>query len=352
MSEKKYTNPAEQTPARTAALAHKKISIYWLIVLLPLAVALAYPFLRARPTIAPPGPAASGDPCPPHSVRRTNTNLIQPLMYVESPCQSARLEPLRQAIEAVLDDYKSDGTLTDASVYLRDMAHSEWICVNERLQYQPSSLIKVPVMMAYFRMAERDPGLLDRPFVAKLPDGIRPPRQTFATKSITFGQTYTLRELLRYVIAYSDNNATAIINDRVDIPTVERVFTDLGLPKPDLFSGPNFHMTTKDYAIFLRAIFNATYLSEKDSEFAASLMSQCDFEKGFRSGFPEGTRLFHKFGEGGNKIQHELHEAGVVYLNGTPYVLVVMTRGKVVAKLPEVIKSVAETVHGALGSNT
>lgn len=350
MFNKKNTNPTEPVSLQTTTLAQKKISVYWLLALVPLGIALAYSSLRARPAIA--APAASDDACPPHSVRRTNTNLIKPLMYVESPCQSARLEPLRKEISEVIEDFKSSGDLTDASVYLRDMEHSEWICVNEKLQFQPSSLIKVPVMMAYFRMAERDPGLLDRSFVAKLPDGIKPPKQTFTSQSITFGQTYTLRELLRYVIAYSDNNATAIINNEVDIPTVEHVFTDLGLPKPDLFSGPNFNMTAKDYAIFLRAIFNATYLSEKDSEYAASLMSQCDFDKGFRSGFPQGTKLFHKFGEGGNKTQHQLHEAGVVYLNGLPYVLVVMTRGKVVSKLPKVIESVAKTVYGALGSNT
>ncbi len=111
-------------------------------------------------------------------------------------------------------------------------------------------------------------------------------------------------------------------------------------------------MKAKDYAVFPRAIFNATYLSETDSEFAADLMSQCDFDKGFRRGFPAGTRLFHKFGEGGDNVRPELHESGVVYLNGTPYLLVVMTRGKSIAKLPKVIESVAKTVHSALGSNT
>ena len=345
MSEKKNKN-------QPAPFFQRKIPFYWL--LLPIAVAglFAARFFRARPAIALARPGIERDSCPPQAVRRAGYDLIRPLMYVETPCQSARLEPLRKALEAVIEDFKSDGSLTDASVYLRDMERSEWIFVNEKLRFQPSSLIKVPVMMAYLRMAERDPGLLDRPFVAQLPASAKPPRQTFATKSIKFGQTYTLRELLRYVIAYSDNNATAIINDRVDIPTAERVFTDLGLPKPDLLSGPNFHMSAKDYAVFLRAIFNATYLSEKDSEFAANLMSQCDFEQGFRSGFPDGTKIFHKFGEGGNRAQHELHEAGVVYLDGSPYVLVVMTRGKVVAKLPEVIKSVSRTVSDALGSKT
>ncbi|MFN4254221.1 MAG: serine hydrolase [Saprospiraceae bacterium] len=347
-------NPPENTPppASRFALLQKQIPAFWLLVLVALAIAIPSPFFLKQSSVKIQGPALSGDTCPPHPVRRNDRKLIRPLTAVETPCLSTRLDPLRQEIAEVLAGFKNDGTVTEASVYLEDLERNEWTAVNEKLQFQPSSLIKVPVMMAFCRMAERTPGLLDAKIVAQLPSGTAPIPQTFGSKSITLGQTYTLRELLRYVISYSDNTATVITNNYVDIPTVERVFTDLGLSKFNFFDKSSFYMTAKDYAVFLRAIFNATYLSETDSEFAADLMSQCDFDKGFRQVFPANARLFHKFGEGGDQNRGELHEAGVVYLNGSPYLLVVMTRGKSVQKLPKVIQSVAKAVNDALGSNT
>lgn len=213
---------------------------------------------------------------------------------------------------------------------------------NEAETFNPGSLIKVPVMITILKMAEQKPGLLDKELVYNRPNE-KVPNQTFDSKTIQPGKTYTVRALLKYMISYSDNNATHLLHNILDMDMMRKAFTDIGLPEPDLVDR-NFQITAKNYSGFIKSLFNASYLNPEHSEFAIGLLSESSYKDGMVKGLPDNTPVAHKFGEGGTKEMHQMHESGLIYLDNKPYLLIIMTKGTDVQKLPNVISEITKVV--------
>lgn len=270
--------------------------------------------------------------CRENKVRMDGYKFVKPLVLSDTECEATDLLPVKNQLQAYIDSCKQSGMLTDASVYLRKLNQGEWIEIGQGIKYLPGSLMKVPELIAYIKMNEKQPGILDRKI---LYDQAMVSTKTthFNSKSIELGHTYSIRELLTYMIVHSDNNATMILNRLIDLDVFKKVFTDLGLPQPDP-SANDFPFTAEDYSRFMRAIYNATYLTKEGSEFCAELLSQSVFSDGLRSGVPENIPMAHKFGEAGNGGSFCFSESGIVYLGNTPYLLTIMTRSGSLTGMP------------------
>jgi beta-lactamase class A len=103
-------------------------------------------------------------------------------------------------------------------------------------------------------------------------------------------------------------------------------------------------ITVREYSLFLRVLFNASYLNIEDSEYCTGLLSQSDFDKGLLSGLPAGTRVAHKFGEAGDTVNAHFSEAGIIYLDNNPYLITVMTKGRDPKLLPAVVANISRTI--------
>ena len=73
-------------------------------------------------------------------------------------------------------------------------------------------------------------------------------------------------------------------------------------------------------------------------------MSQTDFEKGIKAGVPENIKVAHKFSERRLGDLAQLHDCGIIYKQGRPYLLCVMTRGKNFEDLETLIGDVSREV--------
>ena len=279
-----------------------------------------------------------------YNVKRMNGfKFIKPLMFVDEDCESEGLMSIKQKITAVVDRYKTVGDVSAASVYLRAYNHNEWICVNENEKFDPGSLFKVPVMIAILKQNELNPGFLNKRI--SYDQGIDAGKNVaFASKMIQLGQSYSVKELLIYMIKYSDNNATILLEKNMEPKILQKLFSDIGLEVPNIYAS-QYLFSTKDYSYFMRAIYNAAYLSIEDSEFAGELLSQCDFKDGILLGLPKNTKVAHKFGESGSQVVKQLHESAIVYLDNQPYLLTVMTKGNDNKKLSQLIKEISQTVY-------
>ena len=287
--------------------------------------------------------SASDTRCDFNMKRLDGYDYIKPLVFVETPCEAPKLEPIKQSILSLIDGHKASGTIASASVYLRDFNSGSWITINENEKYSPGSLLKVPELIAFMKMNEKHPGILnkkirfDRPLVSDK-------HTNFLSKSIVLGQEYTIKELLSYMITYSDNNATLLLNQQIDVAVFNSVFTDLGLPAPDNKAN-QYPITAKDYSLFMRALFNGSYLTIEDSEFCTSLLATCSFPEGMESGLPATVKMAHKFGEGGFDNAPQFSESGIVYINNRAYLLTVMTSGANMKQLPKVAGDIAHIVY-------
>lgn len=275
--------------------------------------------------------------------RLSGYQFIKPLLYAEPTCESINLTQYKPSIESVINENKLNGNITTASVYIREFSSAQWIAINEDEQYSPGSLMKIPELIAYYKMKEKVPGILEKKIVF---DHVRVTDKTttFNSKQIELGKSYTIRDLLDYMIVYSDNNATILLNENIDKNTFVKVFTDIGLQAPD-FKASSYPMTANNFSIFLKELYNASYLGPDDSEKCLSLLNKSVFKEGLVSGLPSNCEVSHKFGEGGFNNAPQFSESAIVYCGRKPYILTVMTKGNEMKKLPKVISEISKKVY-------
>jgi beta-lactamase class A len=284
---------------------------------------------------------------------RLNSNLykfINPLLSYSIPSadQDVRFSNLKNKVSDLIESEKNNG-LKRASVYLSDLNQGRWIGIDENDQYSPASMFKVVVMIAYLKGAEQEPGLLDRQLTyTKAIDDVVKSIPLDSGTSLKIGYDYTVSQLINKMIVDSDNGAKDLLMSNANPDFFEKLFDILGIksynPNADLLISP------KQYSIFFRIIYNATFLSSDASEKALDLLSKTTFNDGLVAGVPKGTTVSHKFGlyaisNNNNIIDLELHDCGIVYYKTTPYFLCVMTDGSDVAELEKVIKNISSIVY-------
>jgi beta-lactamase class A len=293
----------------------------------------------------------STNSCEVESKRLVRYKFIKPLLYSNKTCESTNYNKLKSSIIEIIEQNKRMGNIDKSSVYLKILNSRDFITINEEDQFHPASLIKLPLLMTYLQMEERNPGTLNKKIVFHPLQGL--PNQTYKSKKIEPEKSYTIKELLKYMIAYSDNNATYLLNENVDENAFKKMFSDFGLIVPDIHD-VNYQISAKNYSVFLNVIYNGGYITIRNAEYACELLNECDFNEGMQSGLPGNINIIHQFGEWGdrnNRSIHQLSESGIIYLDNSPYLLTIMTQGKEVAKLPSVLSNVSKTVYDFLKSD-
>ena len=270
---------------------------------------------------------------------------IHPLLYAEPQCESAELADCKNQINQIINANKANGKIISASVYLREFNQANWTSVNPSDLYSPGSLLKVPELIALYKMNERQPGFFDKVIEYKDVNSTKSNRViNFESNHIKPGNNYTVRELIKFMIVYSDNDATMLLNALVDKSVFSKVFSDIGLDEPD-YTSSDYKMNVSDYSIFLKELYNGSYLSFKNSEECLHLLSQTEFKDGLISGLPANCITSHKFGEGGPSSEPNFSEAAIVYCGKTPYIITIMTKGTNMKSLPAVSAEISKKVY-------
>jgi beta-lactamase class A len=214
------------------------------------------------------------------------------------------------------------------SVYFRQLQEGRWVGINEREIFIPASLLKVPLMIAAYRQIELDPGIVKNKY--KLDENVPAPypNRIPGSKALVRGESYTIEELIEYMIVYSDNNAATMIKDAVRPDILTHVFRDLGLKSVEEVQGV-YGITARDYGTFLRILYNATYLSPHNSAKALDVLTRVEYKKALIAGLPENILVAHKFGERESEVGKQLHDCGIVYSDKRTgdYLVCVMVKG-------------------------
>jgi len=269
--------------------------------------------------------------------------LIKPLAFIEFTKEDTLLLDIKQKIQDYIEEKKREGVITSASAYLRNLNRHQDVRINPSEVYFPGSLMKIPIMVAFLKEAERDPSVLYRQVVFQRPyDNL--PYQNIKTEGIELGKSYTVKQLMESMIIHSDNNATALLSEQIQFEKIAHVFKNMQLPYPDQ-TKPDYGLALKDYSRFFRVLFNASYLSWENSEYALNLLTKTDYQDGILRGVEKGTPVAHKFGERNSDGVQQLHEVGVVYLKNRPYLIGIMTKGSDIKKMEPVLGDISEIVY-------
>lgn len=241
---------------------------------------------------------------------------------------------------------KASGNVSELAIYFRDLNNGPWCGTNEGKSFLPASLLKVPLMMAYYKAAESDPGILNKKVLFEDKYEFKeakiyafPP-----AKIIEPGKEYTIEGLIEAAIIYSDNQTLPLLYQNIPDKAIGELFKVLGLD-PDLYKKPGATISVLSYSSFFRILYNASYLNKEYSEKALGLLSQIDYKTGLRAGVPVEVMIAHKFGEGGYlNGERQLHDCGIIYHPRKPYLLCVMTRGDNIRNLQSVIQDISKFV--------
>ncbi len=329
----------------------KKIPAWiWMMVAALLGAGLTFLLVgrsaRTAPEITVPEAvkqASTNAPCGYITARVRGFHWVQPMLYAEPMCESPRFLGMRNAIDTLVRRMRTEGRLGGASVYVRDFNKAEWTWYNGDERYDPGSMLKLPILLTWLAMIDAEPSLLQRSWVCSPKEAAVDQNTAFPSAQADAGRSYTVHQLLELMIVHSDNRATSILTHHMAPERFFRTFQDLGLPVPDR-STTDYRMNVRDYSVFMKALYNSSYLSPTRSEYALELMTRAEFKNGLVAGLPAGTDVAHKFGEAGNPAEKQLHETGLVYMEGYPYLITVMTRGDQVDSLAEAIASISQLV--------
>lgn len=269
-----------------------------------------------------------------HNYRRValpGFHYTNPLLDVELPEGvdiSNEPIPFKHKIEAFVKKQISGKQATEIAVYYRDLHDGPWFGINEDIPFNPASMMKVPVMIAILKRAERDPYLLSRTLSYDGKTDMSAMQRIEPQHTITPLRPYSIEELLRYMMSYSDNNATAVLYNELDPRELNAVLDGM-----DIENRPNDDensVTVHGYSGFFRILFNASFLNREMSEKALQLLTMQDFPQGLAAGVPKGIEIAAKYGENVRGMKGEikqLHEFGIVYHPKHPYIIGIMTRG-------------------------
>jgi hypothetical protein len=275
--------------------------------------------------------------------RDESYKFTKPLIGFDIGLPAKSLQLINTELNEMVKTNCSNGNLFEASIYLRDLKSGDWSSVNDAETFHPGSLIKVPMLIYYLKEAESNPAILDKKLsVEKELIGL--PIQTYTGQQVEYNKVYTVKELLKYMVSYSDNLATYLLNTNCEEEKFCKVFTDLGLPKPSIHD-TSYSISAKEYSIFFRVLYNATYLNNEHSDYALSLLTQSTFMKGIAEKLPNGMVIARKFGEMIKDNKRELHESGIIYCNRRPYMLTIMTKGYNPKNLAGFISHVSDTIY-------
>jgi len=262
---------------------------------------------------------------------------------------SQEVKSFKDKLAALIDTEIKKKKTANVAVYFRDLDDGPWFGINEGTSFAPASLLKVPIMMGYLKKAESEPGLLKTKIKF---DRVPPPfSQYFETKDkMEYGKSYTVEELLFRMIVYSDNYATHLLMtfDKEDL--IDDAYKELGIPDP-YKAGASYEIAVAEYASFFRILYNASYLNKEMSNRALKMLSNVDFPGGIRAGLPANVPVAQKFGERElDKGQRQLHDCGIIYYPGSPYLLCVMTKGTSFEDLDHVITDISRTAYEEVDS--
>ena len=267
------------------------------------------------------------------------------------------LKNFKNKIEPILERHLKTGDLKKAAVYFRTLPDGMWFGINEKEQFAPASLMKVPVMMSILKMSEKDPHILTTQIKAEelniMPQNISP------EKKLQPGQVYTAEDLLYRMIVYSDNPAQDLLLKRFGREAALRATLDLGILVYDDILKNELSFSIKNYAGMFRILYNASYLNKKMSQKALEYLTEVKFKEGIAAGLPRGVCGAHKFGERFFKFDFppyeeivQMHDCGIIYHPDSPYLLAIMTQGKDFETLKKIIQEISHQVYQEVDSQS
>lgn len=253
-----------------------------------------------------------------------------PVVQVPATHVLADTAGLRATLERIATAY--DGI---AGISLRNLETGESLSIRGDEKYPSASLIKVAILVTLLDEVHEGRMSLDEPVSMVARDRVG---GSGVLKHLAPGTTLTLEDLAWLMTVISDNTATNLLLDKLDISTVGAKMEALGLPEtkvhsktfrratsiaPDSSVLYGLGVTSPDETVALFAMLHEgrAVSPAMDSLAIRMLLANQDATMLTRW-LPSGTRVAHKSGT----VNEARNDCGIIYAPAAPIALCVMTR--------------------------
>lgn len=248
------------------------------------------------------------------------------------------LDPMTKSLESKMRNMIQSKQIQTASIQFTDLDTGFKFNINGRGLYNPASLMKVPLMMAWLKRIEENLATWDQNFVYR---GEHP-----GESLLKFGESYSMKYLFETMIKESDNGSCMLLLDKIPKDYLLGVQEDMSIFMTNTDLEGTYSVI--DFSTIFQCLYNATYLDENNSRYALKLMNQCSYEHGIRAAIPADIQVSHKFGIRRAKAPeklHQLHHAAIIYHPKKTYMLIIMTRGENIGNLEKTTRDLTALVH-------
>lgn len=198
-----------------------------------------------------------------------------------------------------------------------------------------ASLIKFMVMLEAYQQAAEGKIKLTDPVTLREKDKV--PGAGILTYHFSEGASFSLRDAIRLMIAYSDNTATNLVLDRIGIASTGKRMTEWGFPnskihgklyRPETSIDP---ASSKKYGIgsttaretvqLLEKLYQGKLVGPEACKEMFGHLKNCEDRTKLKRFLPAGTVVAHKTGN----VSDVKTDAGIIYTPAGPVAVCVLT---------------------------
>jgi beta-lactamase class A len=265
--------------------------------------------------------------CTSNSMEFSLLNPVRQLISQENLI--VNVQPLREELQK----FEEDGSV---SIYFEYLTTGANISINKDAEFWPASLLKVPVSMAVAKKIERGEWKWDNKLVLMPNDKDEKFGNLYKEPN---GSIYTIEELVKRNMIDSDNTANFILTRNLELKDIENIYKHIGLND---FISTTGEIGAKKYSVIFRALYNASYLSEENSQKLLTYLSETEFNGYLKSSLPTDVPFSHKIGI---DVDRNVYlDSGIVFVSKRPYLLTVMVNGKEEHIAQEIMKEISKQV--------
>lgn len=271
------------------------------------------------------------------SIQKVSEILVFESIKSHHPRYKINWEPLKNQIEEILA-----GEESKYGIVIKDIETQTSLEINSDKQLHPASVYKVPLALIVLKDVENKKISLDDKLLITSSEKV----YSFDPLSKIEGNyEKTIREILYYLIHYSDNTAMTTLEHRLggvkDLQA--RMESELGIKGFTRLPGvTNAQITAEVF----EGLYSQKYLSKELNDYLISLLKDIISNQNDRipAGVPDGTEVAHKIGT----LNSTYHDAGIVYGEKRDYVIVVLNDDINPATGRDKIRRISEATYNHL----
>jgi len=242
----------------------------------------------------------------------------------------------RELKTRIFEELEKD-SLENYGVYFEDLTTGTWIGINEKEQFLPMSLFKVPLMIVILKKVEEGSLSLNQTVLISPQDLDGRSGDLF---SLGVGSTLTIKELIETMIQKSDNTAMqALSRNFASDEDYLRTISMMGLPLPSEQQA----VSPKEYSNVLRSLYFSTYLRRVFSNTALIVLQGTVFDSQIPAGIPSDVKISHKVGFDFEK--GFFHDCGIIYKKESPYLLCIMSKNNTLEKANKMMSEISRITY-------